>query len=390
MHDVIRDMALWLACENRKKKKKFVVKDGVGLIRAQEVEKWKETQRISLWDTSIKELGEPPYFTNTVTFLALGKCIRSFSNGFFTRMPVMRVLDLSNHYECIKLPTEIGNLVTLQYLNLSGTRTKYLPVELKNLKKLRCLILDYMHSLEPLPPQMVSMFSSLQLFSMYESQYKGDERRLLEELEQLEHNDDISIDLTSVSSTQTLFNSHRLQRTTRRLRLLDCKSMNLELVVYSKFLRHQCLNNLSDVKIFVYYKLLNLTWLIYAPSLQFLWVQFCKSMKKVVDDERSEVLEIEVDHLGVFSRLIFLTLICLPKQRSIHERALLFPSLRHITLFDCPSLRKLPFDSNTGISKKLEKIRGEKEWWDGLEWEDQTIMRNLTPYFQPTQILKKI
>ena len=47
MHDVIRDMALcWI---------KFVVKDGVGLIRAQEVEKWKETQRISLWDTKIEE-----------------------------------------------------------------------------------------------------------------------------------------------------------------------------------------------------------------------------------------------------------------------------------------------------------------------------------------------
>lgn len=55
MHDVIHDMA----CENekkKKKKKKVVVKYGVGLIRAQEVEKWKETQRISLWDTSIEEL----------------------------------------------------------------------------------------------------------------------------------------------------------------------------------------------------------------------------------------------------------------------------------------------------------------------------------------------
>ena len=72
-----------------------------------------------------------------------------------------------------------------------------------------------MHSLEPFPPQLVSMLSSLQLFSMYESQYKGDERRLSEKLEQLEHIDDISINLTSVPSTQTLFNSHRLQRTTR-------------------------------------------------------------------------------------------------------------------------------------------------------------------------------
>ena len=105
-------------------------------------------------------------------------------------------------------------------------------------------------------------------------------------------------------------------------------------------------------------------------------------MEKVIDDERSEILEIAVDHLGVFSRLRSLALFCLPELRSIHGRALTFPSLRYICVFQCPSLRKLPFDSNIGVSKKLEKIKGEQEWWDELEWEDQTIMHKLTPYFQ--------
>ena len=81
-----------------------------------------------------------------------------------------------------------------------------------------------------------------------------------------------------------------------------------EVVVYSKFPRHQCLNNLCDVNISGCGELLNLTWLIYAPSLEFLSVKFCQSMEKVIDDERSEVLEIEVDHLGVFLRLISLIL----------------------------------------------------------------------------------
>ena len=233
----------------------------------------------------------------------------------------------------------------------------------------------------------------------------------------MEHIDDISINLTSVSTIQTLFNSHKLQRSTRWLQLV-CKRMNLvqlslyietlritncvelqdvkinfekEAVVYSKFPRRQCLNNLCDVEIFGCHKLLNLTWLICAPNLQLLSVEFCESMEKVIDDERSEVLEIvEVDHLGVFSRLVSLTLVYLPMLRSIHGRALPFPSLRHILMLGCPSLRKLPFDSNTGVSKKLEKIMGDQEWWDGLDWEDQTIMHNLTPYFQPTQIQGKI
>ncbi|CBI21685.3 unnamed protein product, partial [Vitis vinifera] len=277
MHDVIRDMALWLAHENGKKKNKFVVKDGVESIRAQEVEKWKETQRISLWNTDIEEHRKPPYFPNIETFLASSVFIESFSNRFFTNMPIIRVLDLSNNFKLMKLPVEIRNLVTLQYLNLSCTSIEYLPVELKNLKKLRCLILNDMYFLESLPSQMVSSLSSLQLFSMYSTEgsaFKGyDERRLLEELEQLEHIDDISIDLTSVSSIQTLFNSHKLQRSTRWLQLV-CERMNLvqlslyietlhikncfelqdvkinfenEVVVYSKFPRHPCLNNLCDM-----------------------------------------------------------------------------------------------------------------------------------------------
>eukprot|EP00261_Vitis_vinifera_P016230 XP_010645044.1 PREDICTED: probable disease resistance protein At1g12280 [Vitis vinifera] len=417
MHDVIRDMALWLAGENGKKKNKFVVKDGVESIRAQEVEKWKKTQRISLWDSNIEELREPPYFPNMETFLASCKFIRFFPNRFFpnrffTNMPIIRVLDLSNNFELKELPEEIGDLVTLQYLNLSRTSIQYLPMELKNLKKLRCLILKNMYFLKPLPSQMVSSLSSLQLFSSYDtanSYYMGDyERRLLEELEQLEHIDDISIDLTNVSSIQTLLNSHKLQRSIRwlqlacehvklvqlslyieTLRIINCFELQdvkinfeKEVVVYSKFPRHQCLNNLCDVYISGCGELLNLTWLIFAPSLQFLSVSACESMEKVIDDERSEILEIAVDHLGVFSRLRSLALFCLPELRSIHGRALTFPSLRYICVFQCPSLRKLPFDSNIGVSKKLEKIKGEQEWWDELEWEDQTIMHKLTPYFQ--------
>ena len=179
---------------------------------------------------------------------------------------------------------------------------------------------------------------------------------------------------------------------TKALHIRDCFELQdvkinfeKEVVVYSKFSRHQCLNNLCDVDIYGCYQLLNLTWLIYAPSLQFLSLRFCESMEKVIDDERSEVLEIEVDHLGVFSRLVSLILKGLLKLRSIYGCALPFPSLRYIHVSGCRSLRKLPFHSNTGVSKKLEKIEEDQKWWYELKWEDQTIKHNLTPYFQPTQ-----
>ena len=213
MHDVIRDMALWLACEKGKKKNKFVVKDGVGLIRAQEVQKWKDAQKISLWNnTTVEELKKPPHFPSTETTLM--QRMESFPQGFFTNMLIIRVLDISENEKLVELPVEIGDLITLQYLNLSWTGIKYLPTELKNLKFLRCLRLDGMFSLEPLPSQMVSSLSSLQLFSMQYLSFtsKVDGITLLKELEQLEHINDISITLRGrVLPAQILFNSHKLQ-----------------------------------------------------------------------------------------------------------------------------------------------------------------------------------
>ena len=57
----------------------------------------------------------------------------------------MKVLDLSHSY-LTKLPVGIGKLVSLHYLNLSKTCIIELPMDLKDLTNLRCLILDSTYS----------------------------------------------------------------------------------------------------------------------------------------------------------------------------------------------------------------------------------------------------
>ena len=232
---------------------------------------------------------------------------------------------------------------------------------------------------------------------------------LLEELEQLEHINDISIRLTSIQSIQRLFESHKLRRSTTFLQLAGCKGVNQvqllspscikefilvmcdemeevkiihfeKQVVPSKFPNPQCcFNHLLSVLIIGCKKFLNLNWLIHAPKLQYLSIKRSKIIAKVIEDERSEGSEIE-SGLSVFSRLIYLVLLNLPKLESIYGHALPCPSLRWISVWGCPRLKKLPFDSSICMSKKLEKIEGQQEWWDGLEWNDQTLMHNLTPY----------
>ncbi|KAJ9672997.1 hypothetical protein PVL29_026321 [Vitis rotundifolia] len=416
MHDVIRDMALWIACENGKKKNKFVVKERVELIEGHEITKWTKAQRISVWNSGIEERMAPLPFPNLENLLSVGGLMKPFLSGFFRYMPVIRVMALVENYELTKLPVEIGELVTLQYLNLSLTGIEELPMELKKLTKLRCLVVDDMPQLKTIPHQMISSLSSLGSFSVYNSGATiGDCSALLQELESLEHLNEIFITLTSVTPLKKLLKSHKLRRGINRLHVESCNYMSslnvypylqkLEInicddledvkiivekergggfaaynVVQSNMTKHQNFCYLRQVKICHCPKLLNLTWLIYATRLQFLDVSFCDSMEEVIEDKKSGVSEIQQE-LGLFSRLVSLDLSFLPNLRRIYRRPLQFPSLKEMTVKFCPNLGKLPFDSKAGISNSLQKIHGAQEWWDGLEWEDQTIVQNLTPYF---------
>ena len=138
-------------------------------------------------------------------------------------------------------------------------------------------------------------------------------------------------------------------------------------MVPSKFPGQQHFLHLLSVHIDACRNLLNLNWLIHASKLQSLTIANCE-MKKVIEDKRSIGSEIEPG-LSMFSRLIYLNLFCLRKLNSIHGRALPFPSLRRITVSGCPRLKKLQFYFTFGLSKKLEEIKGEQEWWDGVRSE---------------------
>ncbi|KAJ0007727.1 hypothetical protein Pint_30047 [Pistacia integerrima] len=91
MHDVIRDMALLIACEVEKEKENFLVHVGARLTEAPKADKW------------------------------------------------------------IGLPSGISKLVSLQHLDLSLTELEELPKELKALVNLKCLNLDRAHYLRTIP-----------------------------------------------------------------------------------------------------------------------------------------------------------------------------------------------------------------------------------------------
>ena len=92
-------------------------------------------------------------------------------------------------------------------------------------------------------------------------------------------------------------------------------------------------------------------------------------------------LEIEQQSLNILSRLDKLFLDNLRHLKSIYKRALPFPSLKEISVYRCPNLRKLPLNSNSATNT-LQKIEGVSRWWEELEWEDENLKLTFTPYFK--------
>ncbi|KAJ9682721.1 hypothetical protein PVL29_018617 [Vitis rotundifolia] len=143
MHDVIHDMALWIGQECGKKMNKILVRESLGHVEAERVTSWKEAERISLWGWNIEKLPGTPHCSNLQT-LFVRECIRlrTFPRGFFQFMPLKRVLDLSATHCLTNLPDGIDRLMNLEYINLSMTKIRELPIGIMKLTKLRCLLLD--------------------------------------------------------------------------------------------------------------------------------------------------------------------------------------------------------------------------------------------------------
>ncbi|KAK4414563.1 putative disease resistance protein [Sesamum alatum] len=83
----------------------------------------------------------------------------------------------------------------------------------------------------------------------------------------------------------------------------------------------------------------------------------------------------------VFPNLKKIKLSNCPKLRFLSEQNVACPRLEEVEVQGCPLLKKLPLATqNVGT---IKTIRGEQEWWDQLEWNNDDIKNNLQPCFEP-------
>ncbi|WRX27219.1 Leucine-rich repeat - like 10 [Theobroma cacao] len=158
LHDVIRDMALWIACGREAAGKRFLVQAGLQLTEAPKVGNWKDMRRMSLMQNEIKNLSFIPRCPKIETLFLNSNDLQVIKGGFFQSIRNLRVLNLSDNRNLTRLPEGISELVSLECLDLSSTGLRELPIKLESLSKLKLLDLKNIKKMERIPQKLIRSF----------------------------------------------------------------------------------------------------------------------------------------------------------------------------------------------------------------------------------------
>ncbi|KAG6498349.1 hypothetical protein ZIOFF_046261 [Zingiber officinale] len=390
MHDVIRDMALWMASDCGSNQHRWIVKARARLNQLElENEQWQVVERASFMHNNLSSLPRqtPTFPKLSMLMLQQNPKLDLIPEPFFKALPILAFLDLSGT-NITDLPREINMLSELQYLNLNFTPIKALPVELSSLAKLKYLLLVGTKHLAKVPKGTMSNIALLKLLDLYESKYSN-----LDELEGFKgcrkyigitlHS---MIDLERLGSLPQLFtwklqlqsmrdlaypsqlfesimSSYNTRQGLERLEIVDvttggeltiAQSNNdheegLECLRYMtlitvndlqeitwKVVEHQTVfPNLHELSIFDCKMLRNITWVLHLPNLNVLKVSNCGEMEELINCVGSSA------NSSIGLRL--LSLARLPSLNCISRQSLTFPYLEQLYVSSCPELRKLPF-----------------------------------------------
>ncbi|CAN7083298.1 unnamed protein product [Brassica oleracea var. botrytis] len=366
MHDVLREMALWIGSISGKAEEKQCVKSGVKLSRIPDDINWSVSRRISLMSNQIKKISCCPNCPNLSTLFLRGNLLKVVPGKFFQFMPALVILDLSLNLLLREFPEEISSLTSLQYLNLSFTGISSLSVVLKGLRKLISLDLGCCRSLESIDGIGTSL-PKLQVLKLYRSRVYIDARSI-EELQLLEHLKILTVNVKDAFILESIQRVERLASCVQHLWIIELSAEVLTLntaalgglreleIGMSKIseikidwkskekedLPSPCFKHLSSVAIINLEGPKELSWLLFAPNLKHLRVSNSRSLEEIINKEKGMNISNNVHpNLTVpFGKLESLRLRHLAELKRIFSNPLPLPSLRKFDVEDCPKLSK--------------------------------------------------
>ncbi|KAF8096637.1 hypothetical protein N665_0304s0002 [Sinapis alba] len=376
MHDVLREMALWIGSTSGKEEEKQCVKSGVKLSCIPDDINWSDLRRISLMSNKIEKISCCPKCPNLSTLFLGDNDLKGIPGKFFQFMPTLIVLDLSRNRSLRDLPEEICSLTSLKYLNLSFTRISSLSVGLKGLRKLISLDLEKTN-LESIDGIGRSL-PNLQVLKLYRSHQYIDEGSI-KELQLLEHLKVLTGNVEDASILESIQRVEQLASCVQRLRIINMSAEVLTLntvalgglreleIINSKIseikidwksiekedlLRNSspCFKHLSSIAILELEGPKELTWLLFAPNLKHLEVIRSPSLEEIINKEKGmSISNVHPDMMVPFQKLESLTLRGLPELERICSNPQALPSLENIV--HCP---KLPLESFGDTNRNVE------------------------------------
>ncbi|XP_039137186.1 disease resistance protein UNI-like [Dioscorea cayenensis subsp. rotundata] len=169
LHDVIRDMALWIVAKSEARNI-WIANANMGLNRISNVaaKKWRFAVGVSLMNNNIETLPKLTQQCSHLLSLMMqhNLNLKNIPDGFFLRMSNLRYLNLSET-KLRRLPRDVKCLVNLQYLNISKTEISVLPSEMINLQNLQFLICQHLWWDHITPDGLVSKLLNLQVLDIY-------------------------------------------------------------------------------------------------------------------------------------------------------------------------------------------------------------------------------
>ncbi|XP_039116617.1 probable disease resistance protein At4g14610 [Dioscorea cayenensis subsp. rotundata] len=140
-HDVIHEMAKWIASDYGMNRNKWIVKDyHVSTeISTNDTENWRFAKLVIMGRIKLLPILSHQCSDLMCLFIKSSFDLERIPEGFFLQMPNLICLDLSLS-DIKELPKDIKCLVNLQYLNVSSTAISSLPKELVYLNKLQYLL----------------------------------------------------------------------------------------------------------------------------------------------------------------------------------------------------------------------------------------------------------
>ncbi|KAL1213986.1 putative disease resistance protein [Cardamine amara subsp. amara] len=406
MHDVVSEVALWIASDFGRQKEYFVMISGDRIQEMPEVNDWRMVRRMSVRSTQIESISDSPQCTQLTTlFLKRNENLKWISGDFFQCMTSLVLLDMSHNIKLEELPEEVSSLVSLQFLNLSWTRIKRLPLGLKELKSLIHLDLDYISNLQGI--DVIASLLNLQVLRLFRSVPR--DLSLMEDIQLLKNLKELSLSMGEDAVLQRLLSIHTLASCIRRvcligttitnggilslkamssLRELNIGTCNIpeittnwrstiqkETVHFRNIENIPHFSNIRTVSIVSCKGLQDLTWLLFAPSLGDLSLIHCPQIEGIISREKAMA---QLGHTSEqpFQNLTRLSLRDLPELESIYWTPLPFPVLEYLQIKRCPKLRKLPFNSESSKGNQLQ-IELEEE---SVEWEDEATKQHFSNF----------